>query len=110
MGDTLGPGGAMADDAPSPAALEALERLRRGDPLGAEEAVSKFAKAVEKKHGAKSAEFASAQCDLGNVLLNVGDLDGAIKAMRRACEYDDPKDEAETRSRITYLMNLGTLL
>ncbi|HZU97586.1 MAG TPA: tetratricopeptide repeat protein [Planctomycetota bacterium] len=100
----------MADDAPSPAVLEAFERLRRGDTLGAEEAVTKFAQAVEAKHGARSAEYASAQCDLGNVLLNVGDLDGAIKAMRRACEFDDPSNKAATRSRITYLMNLGTLL
>jgi tetratricopeptide (TPR) repeat protein len=100
----------MAEDPPSPAVLEAFELLRRGDTLGAEEAVTKFVQAVEAEHGAASAEYASAQCDLGNVLLNVGDLEGAIRAMRRACEFDDPTDKAAAKSRITYLMNLGTLL
>ena len=50
--------------------------------------------AVTAKHGRGSVAWASAQCDLGNVLLNADQLDRAIECYRNAGSAD--RDEAES--------------
>jgi tetratricopeptide (TPR) repeat protein len=65
--------------------------------------------AVTVKHGRGSPAWASAQCDLGNVLLKADQLDRAIECYRHAAsalasDYESRKDQ------LTYRLNLGLSL
>ncbi|WP_203752411.1 tetratricopeptide repeat protein [Actinoplanes cyaneus] len=87
----------------------AFALLREGRLVDAENVVVRELRAVTDKHGAGSPEWASAQCDLGNVLLNADQLDRAIECFRQAAgaptrDYETQKDQ------LTYRMNLGMAL
>lgn len=87
----------------------AFALLRQGRPDEAEELMTRQLHAVAAQHGHGSAAWASAQCDLGNVLLNADQLDRAIGCYRSATEATaiDPQTR---RDHLTYRMNLGTAL
>ncbi|MFD0853031.1 hypothetical protein ACFQ07_12400, partial [Actinomadura adrarensis] len=63
----------------------AFALLREGRAVDAQEVMVCEVKMVEARHGQNSPEWASAQCDLGHVLLNSGQLREAAECYRAAC-------------------------
>ncbi len=94
----------------SPAMQRAIDLLRDGNSVQAEEVVLQAARETEERFGADSPETASAYNDLGTVLVNVGNLEGGVGAYRRACAGPIPTEEDPLQDRLTYLMNLGMAL
>ncbi|MCW6004032.1 tetratricopeptide repeat protein [Micromonospora sp. CPCC 205371] len=94
----------------SPTPVEvAFALLREGRLVDAENLMAQELQAVTDKHGRGSSAWASAQCDLGNVLLNGDQLDRAIECYRHAASA--PGQDYESRKdRLTYLLNLGMAL
>ncbi|MBX9692365.1 MAG: tetratricopeptide repeat protein, partial [Cyanobacteria bacterium] len=94
----------------SPAMQKAIELLKEGKTVQAEEVVLEAAKAAEQKFGPDKPETASAYNDLGTILINVGNLQGGVEAYRRACSGPMPNTEELLKDRLTFLMNLGMAL
>ncbi|WP_405104065.1 tetratricopeptide repeat protein [Micromonospora sp. NBC_01412] len=65
--------------------------------------------AATDEHGHGSPEWASAQCDLGDVLLNADLLDRAVECYRRAVSAA-PRDHGSRKDQLTYRLNLGLAL
>lgn len=87
----------------------AFALLREGRLVDAEDLMTRELQAVTAKHGPGSPDWASAQCDLGNVLLNADQLDRAIECYRHAASA--PAREHESRKdQLTYRLNLGMAL
>ena len=61
------------------------------------------------RFGRNSVEWASAQCDLGNALLDTGQHTRAADCFRQAASVK-PRDDESRKDRLTYLMNLGVTL
>ncbi|GAA1641743.1 hypothetical protein GCM10009679_53530 [Saccharothrix algeriensis] len=87
----------------------AFDLLRQGRLSEAEELMTRELHAAAAEHGHGSAAWASAQCDLGNVLLNAGQPDRAIACYRAATEATRT-DPQHRREHLTYRMNLGMAL
>jgi tetratricopeptide (TPR) repeat protein len=100
----------LSDSPVSDTFKEAVAQLRRGNTVQAEKLVADAAHAARERFGSKSPEYASAECDLSNILLNVGAVDRAIASIRRAAAIENPDNRRASRDRLTYLMNLGMLL
>ncbi|MGI5151851.1 tetratricopeptide repeat protein [Plantactinospora sp. CA-294935] len=83
--------------------------LREGRMGDAENLMTRELQAAADNHGHGSPEWASAQCDLGNVLLNAGQLDRAIECFRRAVSAT-PRDHESRKDQLTYRLNLGLAL
>ncbi|MCO5994264.1 tetratricopeptide repeat protein [Actinoallomurus rhizosphaericola] len=94
---------------PTPLDL-AYALLREGRPADAEQLMVRELQAVERRHGRGSPEWASAQCDLGNLLFGCDRPDRAIECFRSACEGPAPDDPEAYKERLTYRLNLGTAL
>ncbi len=94
----------------SPGMREALRLLQAGDTVGAEETALRNAIDTRSRHGAGSHADAIAHNELGSVLMNVGQLDRAIAAMRESVSGPVPTTESALRDRLTFLMNLGQAL
>ncbi|WP_349338196.1 tetratricopeptide repeat protein [Plantactinospora sp. B6F1] len=75
----------------------------------AENLMTRELQAATDKHGHGSPEWASAQCDLGNVLLNTDQLDRAIECYRHAVSAT-PRDHESRKDQLTYRLNLGLAL
>lgn len=84
--------------------------LQEGRPADAEQVMVKELRAVERRYGRRSAEWASAQCDLGNVLLRSHQADRAVECFRNACSVPVPDDPEAYKDHLTYRLNLGTAL
>jgi tetratricopeptide (TPR) repeat protein len=93
---------------PAPADL-AFSLLREGRFGDAENVMAREVQAVADKHGPDSPEWASAQCDLGNVLLNADQLDRAIECFRQAAAVS-PRDHESHKDQLTYRLNVGMAL
>ncbi|MEU7866588.1 tetratricopeptide repeat protein [Dactylosporangium sp. NPDC049140] len=66
--------------------------------------------AVTARHGAGTPAWASAQCDLGNVLLNADQLGRAVDCYRAAVSVS-PRDHPDLhKDHLTYRSNLGLAL
>ncbi|MGN9765329.1 tetratricopeptide repeat protein [Micromonospora sp. SD12] len=87
----------------------AFALLREGRMGDAENVMTRELQAVTDKHGHGSPEWASAQCDLGNVLLNADQRDRAIECYRRAVSAT-PRDQESRKDQLTYRLNLGSAL
>lgn len=61
------------------------------------------------QHGHGSPEWGSAECDLGNVLLDADQRDRAIECYRRAVSAT-PRDRESRKDQLTYRLNLGLAL
>lgn len=84
--------------------------MREGRPADAEELMVRELRAVTAKNGRGSPAWASAQCDLGNVLLNSDQLDRAIECFRNAASVPPREDPATRKDHLTYRLNLGVAL
>ncbi|MEU8659763.1 tetratricopeptide repeat protein [Actinoplanes philippinensis] len=93
---------------PSPAdmAFALVVQGRFGD---AETVMLREVEAVTARHGEGSPEWASAQCDLGNVLLNTEQLDRAIECFRQAATVT-PRDHESRKDRLTLRLTVGQAL
>jgi tetratricopeptide (TPR) repeat protein len=87
----------------------AFALLREGRIGDAENLMTRELQAAADRHGHGSAEWASAQCDLGNVLLNADQLGRAIECYRRAVSAT-PRDHESRKDQLTYRLNLGLAL
>jgi tetratricopeptide (TPR) repeat protein len=87
----------------------AFALLREGRMGDAENLMTRELQAATDKHGHGSPEWASAQCDLGNVLLNADQRDRAIECYRRAVSAT-PRDHESRKDQLTYRLNLGLTL
>jgi tetratricopeptide (TPR) repeat protein len=95
---------------PTPTMTRAMELLRAGRTVEAEEVVVEAVEQASQRFGSHSAEHAHAQGELGSVLLAVGQLDRAAAAFRAACDGPAPRSEQDLRDRLTHLMTLGQVL
>jgi tetratricopeptide (TPR) repeat protein len=94
-----------------PSSLDmAFALLREGRAVDAQELMVREAKAVEARHGRGSPEWASAQCDLGHILLNCDQMDQAAQCYRDACSGPPPSDPEAYKDRLTYRLNIGMAL
>ncbi|BCJ75764.1 hypothetical protein CS0771_53080 [Catellatospora sp. IY07-71] len=87
----------------------AFALLQQGRPGDAEDLMTRELDAAAAAHGHGSAAWASAQCDLGNVLLNADQTARAIECYRSATEATKA-DPQHRRNHLTYRMNLGMAL
>src|SRR5947209_7080844 len=62
------------------------------------------------RHPAGTAAWASAQCDLGNVLLNSDQAVRAADCFRHAADTPPGEDYEAHKDSLTYRMNLGMAL
>lgn len=84
--------------------------LKRGATADAEALAVAEVRRVTQEAGTKCAAYATAQNDLGRVLLAAGQLSAAVGPFRIAASIKLPGNSQGTRDRLTYLVNLGTLL
>ncbi|TYB39750.1 tetratricopeptide repeat protein [Micromonospora sp. AP08] len=87
----------------------AFALLREGRMGDAENLMTRELQAAADRHGHGSPQWASAQCDLGNVLLNADQLDRAVECYRRAVSAT-PRDHESRKDQLTYRLNLGMAL
>jgi tetratricopeptide (TPR) repeat protein len=88
----------------------AYSLLREGRLVEAEELMVRELRTVTDKHGRGSLAWASAQCDLGSVLLNADQLDRAIECFRSAVAVPAGGDMQARKDYLTYRTNLGAAL
>src|SRR5262249_34979289 len=65
---------------------------------------------VTEQYGAGSKQWVSAQCDLGNLLINADQLARAVQCYRDAVSVAPGNDPAFRRAHLTYRSNLGLAL
>ncbi|GAB3846935.1 tetratricopeptide repeat protein [Dactylosporangium cerinum] len=92
-----------ASAAPIDIAVSLMREGRFGD---AEAVMQREVRAATVRHGHGSAAWASAQCDLGNILLNCDQLDRAIECYRQATSVP----AHDRKEHLTYRLNLGLAL
>jgi len=102
-------GGNVQDSAQLTPLGAAMELLRSGDSLAAEELVAAVVEEAARRHGTHSPQHAAASFDLATVRTAAGDAAGAVEAMREACRIE-PKVAQDEKDRLTYQLNLGQLL
>src|SRR4051812_43611537 len=88
---------------------DALALLRDGRVADAEEMMKRAVREVAEKHGERSAAWASAQSDMGNVLLRAQQPAWAAECFRAAATMAVPPGEDPQR-RLGYQLNLGLAL
>ena len=84
--------------------------LQEGRLADAEQLMVKELQAAEKKYGRGSPQWASAQCDLGNVLLGGDQAKRAVECFRSACSGPMPDEPEARKDHLTYRLNLGFVL
>jgi tetratricopeptide (TPR) repeat protein len=94
----------------SPAMQQAIELLKAGQTVQAEEMMVQAIRAAEKQFGSDAPETATAHNELGTILLNVENFAGAVQEYRCACAGPMPSAPQALRDRLTFLMNLGMAL
>lgn len=86
---------------------QAMELLRRGQTVQAEEVMLKATRTAEQRFGVTSYEHADAQNDLGMVLLHLGQAKRAVDAFQDACAGPLPLDREQRKSRLSFMLNLA---
>ncbi|MEU6427093.1 tetratricopeptide repeat protein [Microbispora sp. NPDC046973] len=95
----------------SPSSLDiAYGLLEEGRLIDAEQLLAKELRKAERRHGRGSPQWASAQCDLGNLLFSSGQVDRAVDCYRAACSSPPAGDREAYKDHLTYRLNLGTVL
>ncbi|MCF6475181.1 tetratricopeptide repeat protein [Nonomuraea sp. MG754425] len=95
----------------SPTALDiAYGLLEEGRLVDAEQLMLKELRSAERAHGHGSPEWASTQCDLGNLLFSSNQFDRAAECYRDACDNPPPGRGEYYKDHLTYRLNLGTVL
>ncbi|GLX96188.1 tetratricopeptide repeat protein [Herbidospora sp. NBRC 101105] len=95
----------------SPSSLDiAFGLLHEGRLVDAEQVMRRELLAVESRHGRESPEWASAQCDFGNLLFASGQSDRAVECFRSACSGPPSGDPETRKEQLTYGLNLGMAL
>ncbi|MEV4516287.1 tetratricopeptide repeat protein [Dactylosporangium sp. NPDC049525] len=89
--------------APIDIAVSLMREGRFGD---AEAVMQREVRAATVRHGHGSAAWASAQCDLGNILLNCDQVERAIECYRHAVSVP----AHDHKEHLTYRLNLGLAL
>ena len=84
--------------------------LREGRLADAEQLMVKELQVAEQRYGRGSPEWASAQCDLGNILLGGGQANRAVECFRSACSGPVPDGPEVRKDFLTYQLNLGVAL
>ena len=84
--------------------------LREGRLADAEQLMVKELQAAERRYGRGSPEWASAQCDLGNILLGGDQPKRAVECFRSACSGPVPEEPGARKDYLTYQLNLGLVL
>jgi len=84
--------------------------LGEGRLVDAEQLLVKELQEAERRHGRGSPQWASAQCDLGNLLFSSGQPDRAVECFRNACSGPPPGDPEAYKDHLTYRLNLGMVL
>lgn len=88
----------------------ATEMARQGQRAEAEELLLQTARDLETAHGAGSPEAASAWNDVAILLMQLGQEDRAVTAMRNACSGPQPDGGEALKDRLTYESNLAQAL
>jgi tetratricopeptide (TPR) repeat protein len=83
--------------------------LREGRLADAEELMARELRDVTARDGQGSSQWASAQCDLGNVLLNADQVGRAVECYRSAASVHGTDHETR-KDQLTYRLNLGLAL
>jgi len=94
----------------SPQMEQAIELLKAGQTVEAEELMAQTAAEVERRCGERHPDTAAAYNELGTILMNVDNVQRAAEAYRKACAGPLPTDNQALRDRLTFLMNLGMAL
>jgi len=94
----------------SPAMARAIDLLRAGKSVEAEEVLVKATRETEDRLGPHHPDTASIYNELGTILINVQNPKSAVAAYRKACAGPMPSDKAAAKDRLSYLMNLGMAL
>ncbi len=84
----------------------AVSLLQEGRFADAEAVMQREVRAATVRHGRGSDAWASAQCDLGNILLHCDQLERAIECYRHATSVATH----DRKSHLTYRLNLGLAL
>lgn len=84
--------------------------LGEGRFADAEQLMVKGLQAAEQEFGRGSPEWASAQCDLGNILLGGNQANRAVECYRSACSGPVPDETEARKGYLTYRLNLGSVL
>jgi tetratricopeptide (TPR) repeat protein len=88
----------------------AMEMLRRGEALQAEELLQQHLKTTADTFGTDSREYAWSQFDLATIYLGAGMNEKSILALRAACAVKPDGSRPAAKDRLTFLMNLGQFL
>ena len=81
--------------------------LQEGRLADAEQVMVKEVQAAKQRHGRGSPEWASAQCDLDNILLSGNQANRAVECFRSACSGPVPNGSDARKDWLTYQLNLG---
>ncbi|MGH3390141.1 MAG: tetratricopeptide repeat protein [Actinomadura sp.] len=84
--------------------------LQEGRLVDAEQLMVRELQTTEQRYGRGSPEWASAQCDLGNLLLSSDQADRAVDCFRSACSGPVPGSPEARKDTLTYRLNLGAVL
>lgn len=87
----------------------AVGLLREGRLADAEDLMARELRDVTARYGQASPQWASAQCDLGNVLLNADQVARAVDCFRSAASVRGTDHETR-KDQLTYRLNLGLAL
>ena len=84
--------------------------IQRGRIVDAEALMVRELDTVAMRNGVGTPQWASTQCDLGNVLTNAGQMDRAVDCFRAAVSVSPRDYPALAKDHLTYRSNLGTAL
>ncbi|WP_430786302.1 tetratricopeptide repeat protein [Actinoplanes sp. G11-F43] len=93
---------------PTPTEI-AFSLLREGRLADAENVIRREVRAAADKYGTDSHQWASAQCDLGNILLSGDQISRAVDCFRAAADVP-ARDHESGKDRLTYRLNVGLAL
>lgn len=91
----------------TPTFQRAMELIRVGKTVEAEEVVLKAAEEAASRSGAQSHEYAVAANDLATVLMSVGQYRRAAEVLIPVCSGQPSEDPQARRDLLTFLVNLG---
>jgi hypothetical protein len=94
----------------TPAMQQALELLRQGKTVEAEETVQAAARQAKEQFGGESHPYEIATNDFAHVLLATGQYPRAAKVLYEVCARPVPPGDQARRDRLTFLVNFAKAL